>query len=94
MFGRLERPGDAGDAARSPVFRGGEGELWLDPGLVDPDADLTLEVFRCFEHCGAVYELWGRRSDGLWWIGRMSASDVPPGAHVPPLRAALGSLTA
>src|SRR3954447_15268499 len=100
MFGGLRRPGDQRVAeVRSPVFRGPEGELWFDPALADEDVYISFEPFHCFEHCGAVYELWGKRPDGCWWVGRVSSTDVPiiPGASRPPVdhrRPAYGRLSA
>jgi hypothetical protein len=99
VFGGLRRPGEErAIAPQSPVFRGSDGQLWLDPALVDEDAVLVLETFQCFEHCGAVYELWGQRADGCWWVGRVSTTDVPtrPGLARPldALRPAFGRLPA
>jgi hypothetical protein len=57
--------------ARPAVFRGSDGQLWLDPARVlwEP-----REAFQLFEHNGQLYELWGRRSDRCWWIGTVSPS--------------------
>ena len=65
--------------ARPAVFRGSDGELWLDPSRVlwEP-----REAFQLFEHNGQLYELWGRRSDGCWWVGPVSplAPEAPAAA--------------
>jgi hypothetical protein len=43
------------------VFRGANGDV----------TEVRLEAFQTFSYGGVLYELWGQRRDGCWWIGRI-----------------------
>lgn len=62
--------------ANEPMRRGDDGQLWVDPAKLARKLEdgsvvigVTLETFEVFEYAGRLYEVWGRRSDGMLWVG-------------------------
>ncbi len=69
---RITQPGRSDSAA---VHRDRDGQLWLDPERIGWEPE---EAFQLFEYEGTLYELWGRRGDGMWWIGEVRADGSQP----------------
>jgi hypothetical protein len=61
----------------APMFRE-DGQLWLEPRRLAAlrGATVVFDTFDCFEYAGRLYEVWGRRADGCYWVGLMSARGV------------------
>jgi hypothetical protein len=71
---RITQPASGGGGGAA-VYRDADGQLWLDPDRVEW---VPEETFQVFVHEGVLYELWGRRGDGKWWIGEVGADASGP----------------
>lgn len=67
--------------ANEPMRRGDDGQLWVDPAkLARTDDDgkvhigVELDTFEVFEYAGRLYEVWGKRSDGMLWVGLVKSA--------------------